>query len=594
MNKKLKIALAAFVVIASLLGLGVWYAISSVNPAQLTQLLSSSIREATGRDLKITGPVRLSVFPSIGVYAEDVSLSNATWASEADMVLLKRIEIGIRLLPLLHKRVEISRIDLSGLDAHLQSNITGQSNWVLAAPLAQGATKTTSSGDSDSFISIENVSVTDAHISYQEGSGPQKIFDVKRLSFSGDGDKTVIHLEMKHANAVLGIKGTITSLRKILSDWGVTPLKVGVDLTIDLNGKPLLVQGQIEKVPQKLPGFDINLSSKSFDLTALLAGYALAASGGNLPKITQKPNQQSKYFFNEDRLPFDLLPEANGKLSLDIAQLGLPYQLPIQNLKTTLIFVGDRIDVQGINFDLGGGHAQGAASLSQLHSSTPVLAMNGFASGFTLEQLMLDAKSKVSGGDTRIAFELKISGSSLHQLASKANGKFQISVGKATLASTFLNQGGDFVIMVLDTVNPQRKKATTTSLECAVAYLPINNGLISVTDSVGIETDRLDVLLNGSINLNNELINLNIYPREKSGITLGVDLANLIKLQGTLQNPSVGIDKAAVVKSAVSIGLGFLTGGASILAENAKSMTTKSQPCKAALHPWSDIYAGAN
>lgn len=126
MNKKLKIALAAFVVIISLLGLGVWYAISLVNPAQLTQLLSSSIREATGRDFKITGPVRISVFPSIGVYAEDVSLSNAAWASEADMVLLKRIEIGIRLLPLLQKRVEISRIDLSGLDAHLQSNITGQ------------------------------------------------------------------------------------------------------------------------------------------------------------------------------------------------------------------------------------------------------------------------------------------------------------------------------------------------------------------------------------------------------------------------------------------------------------------------------------
>jgi hypothetical protein len=71
-------------------------------------------------------------------------------------------------------------------------------------------------------------------------------------------------------------------------------------------------------------------------------------------------------------------------------------------------------------------------------------------------------------------------------------------------------------------------------------------------------------------------------------------LANLIKLQGTLENPSAGIDRAAVVKSAVSIGLGFLTGGVSILAENAKSMTTKSQPCKTALHPWSDIHAGAN
>jgi len=35
--------------------------------------------------------------------------------------------------------------------------------------------------------------------------------------------------------------------------------------------------------------------------------------------------------------------------------------------------------------------------------------------------------------------------------------------------------------------------------------------------------------------------------------------------------------------------LGFLTGGASILAENAKSIATKSDPCKTAFHPWDDI-----
>jgi hypothetical protein len=29
------------------------------------------------------------------------------------------------------------------------------------------------------------------------------------------------------------------------------------------------------------------------------------------------------------------------------------------------------------------------------------------------------------------------------------------------------------------------------------------------------------------------------------------------------------------------------------LAENAKSMSSKSHPCRDALHPWSDIYPGA-
>ena len=603
MHKNLKLFLLVFLALLVLAMGGAWYAISTINPAQLTQLLSSSVKAATGRDLKIAGPVSLTIFPSIGVKAEDVSLSNATWALGSDMIQLKRIDIGIRLLPLLSKRIEISRISLNGLDAHLQSNAAGEGNWILAAPLAQGVTANAntdkpesaapSNGD-DSFVSIENVSVTDARISYQDGSRPQNIFEVQRLSLSGGGDKTAIQLDMKHANDSLGVSGKVTSVRKILNSWNASPLKVNIDLDITLNGKSLLVRGDVYKTPQQLVRFDISLKSKSFDLTSLVAGSALAASDGKIPHAASKLKGKSKYFFNEDYLPFDLLPMANGKVNVDIAQLGLPDQEPIRDLRATLTFSGDRINMQDFSFDLGNGRAQGNVSLDKFQSTAPSLSIDGFAKGFTIEQILADAKSKVIGGDTKVAFNLKSSGISMHQLASRANGKIQISVGQAKLATSFLNKGGDFVITVLDAVNPLRKKSNQTVLECAVAYLPINNGLVSVVDTVGVETDRLDVVLNGTVNLNNEEINLKIFPREKSGLTLGVDLGNLIKLQGTLQNPSSGINQAGVVNSAVTIGLGILTGGATILAENAKSMATKSQPCKTALRPWSDITAGAN
>ena len=603
MHKNLKLFLLVFLALLVLAMGGAWYAISTINPAQLTQLLSSSVKAATGRDLKIAGPVSLTIFPSVGVKAEDVSLSNAAWALGSEMIKLKQIDIGIGLLPLLSKRIEITRINLNGLDAHLQSNAEGRGNWVLAAPLAQGVTANANTdkpesaapnnGD-DSFISIETVSITDARISYQDGSGSQNIFEVQRLSLSGGGDKTAIQLDMKHANDSLGVSGKVTSVRKILNSWNASPLKVNIDLDITLNGKSLLVRGDIYKTPQQLVSFDIALKSKSFDLTSLVAGSALAVSDGKIAHAASRLKEKSKYFFNEDHLPFDLLPMANGKVNVDIAQLGLPDQEPIRDLRATLTFSGDRINMQDFSFELGNGRAQGDVSLDKFQSAAPSLSIDGFAKGFTIEQILADAKSKVSGGDTKVAFNLKSSGISMHQLASRANGKIQISVGQAKLATSFLNKGGDFVITVLDAVNPLRKKSNQTVLECAVAYLPINNGLVSVVDTVGVETDRLDVVLNGTVNLNNEEINLKIFPREKSGLTLGVDLGNLIKLQGTLQNPSSGINQAGVVNSAVTIGLGILTGGATILAENAKSMATKSQPCKTALRPWSDINAGAN
>ena len=603
MHKNLKLSLLIFLALLVLAIGGAWYAISAINPAQLTQLLSSSVKAATGRDLKIAGPVSLTIFPSIGVKAADVSLSNAAWASGSDMIKLKQLDIGIRLLPLLSKRIEISRINLNGVDAHLQSNADGQSNWILVAPLAQGALantnlekpdSTTSSNGDDSFISIETISVTDAQISYQDGSEPQKIFEVQRLSMMGSGDKSAIQLDMKHANVSFGANGKVTSVRKILSNWNVSPLKVDIDLDITLNGKSLLVQGVVNKVPQQLVSFDMALKSKSFDVAPLLASSALTGSDGKMSHVASKPKGQPKYFFDEDHLPFDLLPVANGKINVSIAQLGLPYQAPIHDFSASLKFNGDHITMQDVGFDLGNGHAQGSVALDKFQSAAPSISINGFAKGFTLEQILADARSKVSGGDIKIAFDLKSAGISMHQLASRANGKIQISVGPAKLATSFINQGGDFLITVLDAVNPMRRKTNQTVLNCAVAYLPINNGLVNIVDTVGVETDRLDGVLNGTVNLGNEEINLKIFPREKSGLTLGVDLGNLIKLEGTLQNPSSGINQAGVVNSAVSIGLGFLTGGATILAENAKSMATKSQPCKTALRPWSDINAGAN
>jgi hypothetical protein len=242
------------------------------------------------------------------------------------------------------------------------------------------------------------------------------------------------------------------------------------------------------------------------------------------------------------------------------------------------------------------GQAQAQISLTQIDGPTPAISMKALAKGFTLEQVVVsgDSNAKVSGGDTQIAFNLTGRGKSLHQIMGTANGAAQMTVGKARLDSKLLNSAGDLAITIMDSLNPMRKQSNQTILECAVAYLPVSNGMINIKDSVGVETDKLDVVLSGSVNLNSEALNLKIDPHQKSGLTTGIDLGSLVKLEGTLQNPKAGVNREGVVNSAVSIGLGFLTGGISIAAENAKSMSTKRQPCKTAMHSWSDIYPGSN
>ncbi len=600
MHQYLKLFLIGLAVSLGVAGLGTWYAISTIDPAKLTQLLSASIRDATGRNLQINGPVSLKIFPSIGITAEQVAFSNATWASHPDMLIVKRLELDIELLPLFAKQIAINTINLSGVDAHLETNKAGDGNWNLVLPVPGASTTPgVSAADADSTqidpVRIKNVLIADAQVSYQDFGRAIKQASIPKLSINGDASKTQFDGQAQYMNYQLGIKGKTSNLRQVFNDWDQKPIKLELALDVSLNGKAIDVKGNINKLPQKTPQFDIALSSKSFEIVPLAGAAAVAASGGKvtLPASTKS---QGRYFFSEDPIPFGLLPNANGKIDLNIAELSFPGHVPLINVNGTVKFDGSQIDINPISFGLGKGSATLQVALSRVHGANPSIAIKGIAKDFTLEQLMdaVDSSTKVKGGSAELAFNFRGVGSSMHQLASNANGAIQVQVGKGTLDSRFIDRGGDLLITIVDAINPTRKKTDQTILECAVFYLPITKGIVNINNSVGAVTDRLDIVLSGSVNLNSEALDLKIDPREKSGLTTGINLAGLVKLQGTLQKPQAGINKEGVVNSAVSIGLGFLTGGATILAENAKSMATKSDPCKTALRSWSDIYPGLN
>lgn len=604
MRKSVKIIITALGAAILLLVLGAWYATSKVDPIQLTKLLSSSVKTATGRDLKINGPVTLSFFPGISVSAQRLSLSNAPWASDPEMLTLRQIELDIKILPLLSGRIEIGNMKLAGLDLLLQKNASGKSSWNMGAEVSN--TASTSSNDNsdiasvgDNLIYMEGISLVDARIQYRDPSGSISSYLIKRLSLSESGDKTAVSLGMKFQDQTLDLSGKTGSVSRLLKHWDVAATQFPLDLNLTMNGQSLSIKGEVSKPPKTLPIVNLALNSKAFDwpTTGSASNEAPQAVTGSKPApvVRQVQKPQAKYLFSNESIPFDALPQAKGKIVISIAELGLPKRKPIENLQTTLQLDGSVIDIPRLTFQMGNGSADLQINLSQLNTPTPMLTAKGVTKDFTLENLLarVDPSSKVSGGSMKLAFDVRSSGNSLHQIASNSNGKIQLSIKQARMGTNFLNDAGDFVVTLLDSMNPMRRKTSETTLECAVAYLPINNGQINIAKTVGAETDRLNVVLAGSINLKTEAVNLTIDPQEKSGLTTGLDLAGLVKMGGTLSNPKAAINQAGVVNSAVSIGLGFLTGGASILAENARSMSSKSHPCSDALHPWSDIYPGA-
>lgn len=608
MSKSVKIIICTLGGVILLLLAGAWYASTVVDSVKLTKMLSSSVKAATGRDLKISGPVTLSFFPKISVSAERLSLSNASWASGLDMLTLQRIDLDIKTWPLLAKRIELGNVKLTGLELHLQKNASGKANWDMnsvSSDAAPGSSNDNSNADTssvgDNLIYMASISVADSQIRYQDPSGAISSYQIKHLSLVESGDKTSVSLNMQALGQTLELSGKTGRISELLKQWDDASTQFPVELNLSMNGKSMLIQGDVNKTPKTKPEIHLSLSSKAFDWPSFGAPAsqpkqsAVVNQPASASALHQTSKPQPKYLFSNESIPFDVLPQAQGKIIINIGELGLSKRKPIENLQATLQLDGGSIDIPSLTLQMGKGSADLQIKLSQFNTTSPILSARGVTKDFTLENLLarLDSSSKVSGGAMKLAFDIKTSGSSLHQMAANSNGKIQLSIAQAQMGTNFLNDAGDFVVTLLDSMNPMRKKTSETLLECAVAYLPINKGQINIANSVGAETDRLDVVLVGSINLKTEAVNLTIDPREKSGLTTGLDLAGLVKMGGTLATPEAAINQAGVVNSAVSIGLGFLTGGASILAENARSMATKSRPCRNALHPWSDIYPGA-
>src|SRR4051812_24137351 len=88
---------------------------------------------ATGRALHLQGPLGFTLYPEIGFSVSDVTLANAAGARDPEMASVGRMIVGVRLLPLLSRRVEITNLVLEKPVIHMEVGKDGTGNWVFAS-----------------------------------------------------------------------------------------------------------------------------------------------------------------------------------------------------------------------------------------------------------------------------------------------------------------------------------------------------------------------------------------------------------------------------------------------------------------------------
>ena len=100
-----------------------------IDPNDFKPQIQTVIKEKTGRNLSIEGDLELSIFPWLGVSTGNLTLSNAPGFSDKPFAKIDACQVKVKIIPLLSKKLEVSRIELIGLNLNLAKNKQGITNW---------------------------------------------------------------------------------------------------------------------------------------------------------------------------------------------------------------------------------------------------------------------------------------------------------------------------------------------------------------------------------------------------------------------------------------------------------------------------------
>ena len=331
--RKLLIGLAALVVAVFAAAI----VIPLVVPLAVYQgRLIALVKQATGRDLEIAGPVKLSVLPELALVANNISLANPPGARTPQMVRLKQLRVRLQLLPLLHGMVAVSRLVLVQPVIALEVDKVGRPNWVFgpaAAPSAApagGKPEPTGAGRglAISGLVLGKVELSDGEISYfdQRTGGVEQFHSIDMTmslrslgsALAGDGSavwhgeriKFAVSIDQPHAlldgaQSRLAIKLAAAPIALDFSGWvaGLPSPRLGG--VIDLKGKSARELAKWAGAPISLGGRGLgpfalkgtiamagtrtSLSDADFSLDAIRAGGSVSIdSAGARTTVTGK------------------------------------------------------------------------------------------------------------------------------------------------------------------------------------------------------------------------------------------------------------------------------------------------------------------
>jgi AsmA protein len=300
MKRVLIIGLATVVLLVALVVALPFLIPLSAYRAQIEQQATN----ATGRTVKIDGPLRISLFPVLGLKADNASVASVPNGAHKNLAQTESVQVAVALAPLLSGHIEVSEILLVHPQIYLDVDKAGVSNWSFGKA---------GSSSSSSFIRFIHVKIEDGSLHYSSAlSGSEQAVEHFNADLNmPDSGKLVAQGSFAEKDKTIGFDATIDAFNAMSNG---APSPAHFTLTSDV------MQAQFDGTVSREGDADgsLRLETPSLRAAAALFDHPLASGGGfgHFALKSRFSAHNKIYALTETTLALDAIA-AKGQLSLD-------------------------------------------------------------------------------------------------------------------------------------------------------------------------------------------------------------------------------------------------------------------------------------
>ncbi|MHA1540608.1 MAG: AsmA family protein [Alphaproteobacteria bacterium] len=403
---------------------------------------------------------------------------------------------------------------------------------------------------------------------------------------------------IKKVLSPFGIDGLYNHTAKISGDFNFsdnflrfsnTKIKVG---NSDLAGEGFVIFN-------KKPFVRLKLSSKLFDIPMLFETEEIAGKNSKKIEAYIKEKRDPKAFIGV-RFPSKTFNFFNADIDLKIKKLKAMSTMPIPDIALKVSLINGKAIVPSLTTTYAGGKIKargfGDISTGKLKTELGIIGEN-ISIG---DIILMSGGRKVLNSDTSLANVegyLKGEGRTLAELMASLNGIGKAYTQKKTrgynVTSYFLGQ--DLITTFVDEFKSNGKDL---DINCIAGHIKIKNGIAKSEKGLALESDKINIIVEGKVDLGKEHTDVSMVSIPTSGLRLGLsDFLSLVKIKGAMALPSFTISSSKLLEKGVELGIAtgavaILTGGISLLATGLgflgktwiDAILQDKHPCQSALN----------